>query len=258
MIRPRRPLVRHLPRPCAVHGVFDNVPWLICLRRRSHRQRPVSRLSLLLCGSLVLGLSLVRLFSVVGQPPLTDYLYSFAPTPRAMWTNFFMGCAYLLLFLCTCAPSVVGRRRCAAAAAFLRPLRVPRDCRGWLALLALSYTGTSLGYVLFVTCGISPIQSLWIGEAFLYVYAALYGPALYYTFQQIAPDWLGSGSSLARVSGSSTGSGALGGVAVDGGGGGALPRPRAGRACARRTRSASWGGAAAAARRRTPSSRRAA
>ena len=101
-----------------------------------------------------------------------------------MCVNAGLGCLYAVLLALTCCrgPRLPGQR-------LLRP-----ECRVWLAFLALTYIGASLGYLLFLAFAIPATTAMWLGEVFLYLYALGFGPALYLTFRRERRYWLAGGS----------------------------------------------------------------
>ena len=94
-----------------------------------------------------------------------------------------LGCIYAVLLCCTVCPSPFHHD-----GPLIRP-----QCRVWLILLALTYTCSSLGYLLFLTFDIPATTAMWVGEAALYLYALGVGPALYITFVRERAYWRQTG-----------------------------------------------------------------
>ena len=154
---------------------------------------------------LLVALTSLRVLAVVGQPPIEEYLFSFAPTALAMRLNNLTGSGCLLLFFLTFLydpsatpsdpndPSGSTRSELSASAlAVGRSRCVPRlraEARPWLLFLCISYWGVSLGYTLYAWAGLSPVAAMWIQEGFLYLYAALFAPCLLLTFKREQRYW---------------------------------------------------------------------
>lgn len=184
----------------ALHGVLDNIPWVCCLHHCPPGRAAIGRSILLL-----VALTSLRVLAVVGQPPIEEYLFSFAPTALAMRLNNLTGSGCLLLFFLTFLydpsatpsdpndPSGSTRSELSASAlAVGRSRCVPRlraEARPWLLFLCISYWGVSLGYTLYAWAGLSPVAAMWIQEGFLYLYAALFAPCLLLTFKREQRYW---------------------------------------------------------------------
>jgi len=165
----------------AVRGTLDNVPWMCCLYRRKPNRGAMVR-----AAALLSLFAIVRVLVVLQKTPVTAYLFSFAPTDASMLCNAGFGCLYAVLFCLTYCSGVAGP--------LLRP-----ECRDWLMLLAVSYCGSSAGYLLFEGFfvngqdgAISATSAMWIAEAFLYIYVLAIGPVLYLTFRRERAFWRGS------------------------------------------------------------------
>ena len=158
----------------AAHGVLDNLPWVCCLYRGTPKPNSLARSAVLVCV-----IAAARVVSVVNQPPSTTVLFSFAPTDLSMCFNAALGCFYAILLGLTMCPG-----SCRGAPPLIRP-----QCRVWLVLLAVTYTGASLGYLLFLTLDIPATTAMWVGEGALYLYAVGVGPALYLTFARERVYW---------------------------------------------------------------------
>jgi len=168
----------------AVRGILDNLPWLCCLFHRVPTRRGMLQ-TVLILGTVIS----IRVWSVVGQPSLDDYIFSFAPTEWAMYVNVSFAALYVLLLLLS-SDGVRG------TAVYVRP-----QCRLWLFFLSTCYLTSTLGYFLFLMCGIEPTTAMWIGEAGLFLYAVFFGPALYGSFLLERRYWTKGTHSWAGVPG---------------------------------------------------------